>query len=385
MREIEDLIWQLDRFGHGMALLASGADEAFRKVVDLVLANGAPTPKLSAAQRGKLPALRRFNYSRNAMTEIERLAAMRLRGGRPAQEVLRLLKADLSQRLDASDALAKAVPEAILALEAVLDVEPFVPIASPLYTFSLRDLDGQTAFAQSLRSLALSEKLNMLDRFDPERARFEDAAQRLTKRLAELDAAQRESPWIKKLSPREVAFAQEIAARREAKLFAFLHGDWRRLKRRFKACYRGKPLTIGLALAVLADDYEAQAEVQREVEALARTYGYDHVRPLVDCLTRLTAESGRLEAPERALRDHCLREPKTAVRTVIALSHHREPVEKALVCLNAILEGHARTEPKALHAYLTSVAENLEAVSDLLPRLYELDRRNPEVSAAWRA
>jgi hypothetical protein len=383
IREIEDLIWQLERFDHGMALPANGADQTFRKVVDLVVANETPKPQLTSAQRGKLPAQMSFNRARNAMTEIERLAATRLRG--PAQEFLRFLKSDLSQRLDSPAALSKGIAEAISALEAVLDVEPFVPVASPLYNFSLRDLDAQTALAQSLRSLALSEKLNMLDRFDPERARFEDASRRLTQRLAELDEREKESSWLAKMSPREVIFAQEIAARREGKPFAFLHGDWRRLKRRFKACYRGSPLTIRFALAELAAEQEARAEVHREIEALAGTYGYFHVQPLLDCLTRLALGTGRLEAPERALLDHCLREPKIAVRTVIALSQRREAMETAISSLDAFLDGHTGSEPKALHAYLKAVAGNMEAVADLLPLLYDLDRRNPDVSVAWRS
>ncbi|MFI6681659.1 AAA domain-containing protein [Kribbella sp. NPDC050470] len=150
------------------------------------------------------------------------------------------------------------------------------------------------ALAELGRVISPLADRNLVDAIDPRSA----TAQRLNASAADrehLIATERSawaeaSGWNEPLTPTDARSALKLAQSKEGTLFAFLSGDWRRLKSlintRFDTTTRAVRPTIVELLTDLIAAHDATAAVQQHAEQTQREWGTDDPRQL---LTRLTA------------------------------------------------------------------------------------------------
>ncbi len=383
--DVNAMITELEAFSHGMMAPVAGADFSLRKAIDLAVARGASEPMLDATAREMLPAWISLTGAREVIHDMERICQARLPAGMKCQELLRFVRSEIARRDRLLGFLAEAIPPARAALEGIASLARLVLSDDTGNAVTLEDIAAQSRLAVSLRRLAQKEKLQVLDRSHPERARFEDACEQLSSRGAELDRQEQcATQWIMRMSPQETSIALQIARRREGRSLSFLYGDWRRLKRRIKECHRGGVLSHVRALEELAAEHAARATHENEVKSVASAYGFNDLSALSDLLARTRNTVHNLSPAERALVDRCVADPAGATRIVLELAAESESLERAAERLDQMLQGYGRATPAALGAYLGVLQSNVETVGALLPRLTELVARSPGVAEAWR-
>ncbi len=383
--DINGMIAELEAFSRGMTAPAAGAGCSLRRVMNRAIASGATGPVLDAKAREMLPSLTSLGGAREAILDMERIAQARLPASMRPQDLLRFIRSEIALRERRLGFLAETVPATRAALEGIDSVSGLLLGANAGDELTFDDIVAQCRLAAALRQLAQNEKLQLLDRRHPERARVDEDCERLARRGAELDRQEREgTQWLIRLSAKETDIALQIARRREDQWLSFLHGDWRRLKRRIEECHRGEVLSHVHVLEQLAAEHAARARHEDEVKANATTYGFDDLGTLGDLLARVTDGLHPLSPPEKALVERCVAEPVSSTRVVLGLAGERQGLERVGERLDQILQGYGRATPAALSVYLAGLQDHVETVGELLPRLTELERRSPEVAEAWR-
>ncbi len=383
--EIDAMISELEAFSRGMTAPAAGADVSLRRVIDLAVARGSSGPMLDATAREMLPPWTSLTCAREAILDIERIAQARLPSAMKPQELLRLIRSEISRRDRLLGFLTETIPSARAALEGMGSLVRLAASAGTGDAGTFDDIAAQSRLAGALRQLAQTEKLQVLDRHHPERARFEESYERLSRRGTELDGQERAAThWITRLSAQETEIALQISRRREGRLLSFFHSDWRGLRRRIKECHRGDVLSHVHVLEQLAAEHAARVAHENDIKVTASAYGFTDLGALSDLLARVTNSAHDLSAPERALVDRCVADPTAATRIVLGLANECQNLERAAERLDQILEDYGRVTPAALDAYLGGLQSNMETVGELLPRLTELEARTPDVAEAWR-
>jgi hypothetical protein len=379
--DIEGMIAELEAFSQAMMAPAAGSDWPLRRVIDMAVARGATAANLDAVAREKLPSLASLAKAQAHVRDLERIAQAQMAERTPAHALLRFINAEIGRRDRPVGFLSTVVPAARAALDAI-DALSRIPLPGA-GELTLDDLAEQSRRAIALHGLARSDKLHLLDRRHPERARFEEACRRLLDQQAELDRAEQAAThWVTRPSADETEVALSIARRREGRWLSFLHGDWRRLKRRMRQCHRGEVLSFVHLLERLAAEHAARTALVKERKATAVTYGCDDLAAITDLLAHAADERRRFPA-EAALIAHCLAEPADAARTVLAMAAEGRTLETAREQLDQLLQGYGGATTAALRSYLADVETHLEAVGELLPHLARLAEGAPEVAAAW--
>src|SRR5262249_49137444 len=149
-----------------------------------------------------LPSLASLAKAQAHIRDLERIAQARPAERAPANALLRFINAGAGRPdrpvgfLPAAGPGARAAPAPIDALSRI-----------PLPSASELTLDGiaeQSRRAIALQGLARSDKLHLLDRRHPERARFEETCRRLLDQEAELDRAEQAAThWVTRPSADE--------------------------------------------------------------------------------------------------------------------------------------------------------------------------------------
>ena len=279
--EIDAMIAELEGFSRGMVAPAAGADCSLREAIDRAVGRGLSEPCLDGTAREMLPAWTNLASAREAILDIERIAKAQLPIEIKPQEFLRFVRSEIAHRERLRAFLTDTIPPARAALDRIDALARLSLSEGTTHALTFDDIAAQSRLAVELRQLAQNEKLHLLDRHHPDRARFQYAYDRLSRRGAELDAqAQAAAHWATRPSPHETEVALQIARRREGRLFSFLYGDWRRLRRRIKECHRGEVLSHVAVLEQLATEHAARASHIREATAVASTYGVDDLGAL---------------------------------------------------------------------------------------------------------
>jgi hypothetical protein len=382
---IEGMIAELEAFSQAMMAPAVGTELPLRRVIDMAVARGATSPNLDAAVREVLPSLASFSKAREHIRDLESIAQARGMNDRaPAHALLRFINAEVGRRDRPVGFLSAAVPAARAGLDAI-DALSRIPL--PVDGAGELTIDGiaeQNRMAIALRNLAGSEKLHLLDRCHPERARFEESCARLLDRGTELDRREQAAVhWVTRLSADETEVALGIARRREGRWLSILHADWRRLKRRIRECHRGEVLSFVHLLERLAAEHTARAAHEKERKSKAATYGFDDLGVLTDLLAYASDKQRRSPA-EAVMIERCIAHPEDAARTILAMAAERPALETAREQLDQVLQSYGRATTATLRTYLAGVETHLEAVGEFLPHLARLVGGAPEVADAWR-
>ncbi|WP_421735557.1 AAA domain-containing protein [Cellulomonas sp.] len=142
----------------------------------------------------------------------------------------------------------------------------------------------------------------------PAARRLQDATVAWREVEAAADAADRAaSGWREPLSAPDATAALEIARRREASVWKFLDGGWRRVKRLveagFDAADRQVRPTATAALELLVARYETAARADAFSQELARDWGHGDLAVLSDRIAAIRRYTGRLAVWRTRLAD----------------------------------------------------------------------------------
>ncbi len=281
---------QLSALEGAMGATPAGAEERLADVLRQSVACIDARPDLDAATRERLPGLADWRRWRDAVTTAERALRSRTGTGLLSASVERLIAPGLWDDDELVGKVSAAVARIEPQLAPLADLAPKLRGDAP----SLATLFAQCTLARRLAPAVEAGRAGVFDPASPEAADLRaglravaDAGDALARKQ------ERTAVWRDKLSPEETQAALSVARAKEGSFFAFLSGDWRRVKRLVRERTATEDMAVepsvtGL-LEALAAEHEAAAAVEDARRRTARDFGYDDL----DTLTALTDERDR--------------------------------------------------------------------------------------------
>jgi hypothetical protein len=384
--EIEALIGRLEAFSAAMTAPAGGGPFHVRGLMDRALADNIPPPRLSNREREQVPSWQDFLAGETALAQIERAVADTGNQRTAIAALLRTLRADVSRAPQPVAFLEQAGREARDHLE---EAKPAVRAAVPprgAGEASLETALRQSVLSKRLRVLAELDKLNLIDTGDPEANRLQKQLQQLAKldeALAQAESATR--GWTRKPGPQETEQALAVARAKEGSFFAFLSGDWRRVKQLVAINHKGAVSQHAAVLEQLLAEHTARAQRDEHAGKLRSQFALDDIEEVAAALAPHWQAAGEPADPhERMLIEACRRAPTDHARKVIQLAGAQAALERARDSLSRLFHDFETAPLDRIEAQLDTLDQVRDRAVDLARRLEALERVSPALATAWR-
>ena len=382
--EIDALTLKLHTFSDAMKQPA-GASGTVRALMDRAIGERIKPLALSNRDRERMPSWDAFLAGEHALRNVERL--VNASGNeRPAiAALLRMLRTDFVTEQRPIAYLEKTVPEAGVEIAAMCALAVAAVPTRQGDAVSVGTLHMQAVLAAKIRVLAEINKLNLLDRLDPEASRLQKQLQVLTKLDAELSVAENTNrAWTRKPSLRETEAALALAKQKEGSFFAFLSSDWRALKRMVAGQHNGDVTSFVILFERLAAEHAARAVHDEHDNRIKQTFGLDDVAEVRAAVEPHWRDGLQSTPAETALIDACLRDPHGRTRAVLKLASELPRLTRGRTSLDRLLRSYDDAPPTELADRLATLDTIKERAVELARRMSALEAGSPELADAWR-
>jgi predicted DNA-binding WGR domain protein len=409
---IHDLKGHYQRWGKNADRLAALTAERNRTVsalehhlglvtaFDAAASNGAPSLRALVRRAAALPQFDGDvgNATREQLPEVAAWDANRSMADaaqRAARESLGLQSlaehpfARLNARTVHDDRPFSIVEQAIDAAEAALGrmdswLEGGSVFASS--TFSLGSAVEGCALAERLQTTGLAQTISLLDPTSAESQGLRADEEKLEElREKAVQAQQDAGAWNERLSAVDTSAALDLAQAKEGSFFAFLSGDWRRLKQTIKhrydfSAHAVRPKLTHL-LEMLAASHDAEAELEAERQAIAKKLGTRELEALLSLRTELLDVTQRTDTQDKLILGLGRNGQAAAANEASQLPFVRQLRE----AVDLIIDGSTALSFDQIAEVLRDMRENLDELPDILPILKDIHTGDAAVSFALRS
>jgi hypothetical protein len=382
--EIEARLAELERFSAAMTAPVEADGPPLRELIEERLQNGAAPVEVPPAVKAAMPGWQAFQTARPILHQLRDALISSGYDGILARSPLRLLRGDLAHAPDATQRVERALPRAKTALadaaSVVGDIQSFLGRDDLAWDEAL----AIGALCRSVEPLAVAGRLAMLDADDAAARRLSGAMERVARLDARVEAARETaSGWADNVDVPDIKAVIAGAQKHEDKLFAFLHGEWRRAKKIVRTHYKGAERSIPKALQLLAELQRITADRDMVRQEMESDCGFEVTPELCTALERIWTAGSALADAERDAVRACL-DRADAADMVQKLARRSSALRRAEEELGTIFSGHTRLTHAAIAANLSELAETTGQIAEFAELLVDLDKTGPDVSQALR-
>ncbi|MCI4666418.1 MAG: AAA domain-containing protein [Neomegalonema sp.] len=333
-----------------------------------------------------LPSLSDWREGRDAARAME--GALRRMGSEPilARHPARFVSAEASADPALFERLSAALTELGPHLKKMGDAaglavwDGVAPLAA---------LFAQIDYAARLAPVAAAGRLRIMNPVSNEANAFRNDQRWLDEARETLERAQEKTKlWTEKLSDIETERALELARRHEGGLLSFMSSAWRQVKTEVEQRCKLHELAIRPLikdlLADLAEEHDAQKEVERHLKQLAANLGVRsgaEALQIVEERDRGTPAEGARATP---LLDLATRESEAASDRIQALAALKHSAEAARHAISTCFEGLEMLPVEHAFAALSELEAGRESLPAFAPALRALADAPDGVRAALR-
>ena len=382
--EIDALAAKLQTFSDAMKQQV-GSTSTVRGLMDRAIGERIKPLALSNRDRERMPSWDAFLAGETALRNVERLVDS-AGNERPAiAALLRMLRTDFVAQQRPIAYLENALPEAGAEIEAMRALMAAAVPTGQGSAVSIGALHTQAMLAAKIRVLAEINKLNLLDRLDPEASRLQKQLQALAKLEADLSQAESANrSWTRKPSPRETEAALALAKQKEGSFFAFLSSDWRALKRMVAGQHNGDVTSFVMLLERLAAEHSARFVRDEHDNRIKQTFGLDDVGEVRAAVEPHWRDGAVTTPAEKAMIEACLRDPQGRTRAILMLASAQQRLEHGRTSIDKLLRSYDDASPTELAGRLATLDAIKERAVELARRMSTLETGSPELAEAWR-
>ncbi len=380
--DIDALVATLDDFSKSMQLPAGDAGSV-RSLMTHALAERIIPVEVSSGDREKMPSWDAFRAGEAELLRVEKFLDGAGADRAAITTLIGHLRSDLARHERPVAFLDRVLPEVraeIAHLQGLREVA--APVAGKL---SFGDLQVQAALAARLRVLAEIDRLQWLDRHDPDAGRLQKQLQVLDKLDAALaQATVPNAGWMRLPPLGEAQSALALAQQKEGRLFSFLSGDWRALKRMVAEQYKGGSAAIVTLMQQVAEEHAARAKHEAQAATIRQTFAIDEIGDVQVALEPLWRGEIGTDAAGKAFLEACSKSPQPMRRALLQLASSHGQVLKARESVSQIFRAYDTASVEDLSAHAATMAAIKDKVVELARRMNALEISTPTLSEAWR-
>jgi len=356
---------KLDRLTDAMTAPALHSNAALGTLIRRVVELQAIAPKLTAADKERLPTHAEFARHCELLAKIA--SALDAVGAEPvlAKHPARLL----SRHILASDRPIEALTRQLA------EIGPKLATLPHANALALRDTYARVDFAIALRPLIQAGLLSLIDAASSAYKNWQRELKRVGKKVnAFAHAKSQASAWRDPLPRADLATALELAQRFRSMLFRFVFPSFWKLRGILRSRYDFAasvlPPTYVQALEQLSAQYAAEAEVVTLEREVAEELGIEELAPVREVVEKLHGEAP-VAAAERQMRAELAADGGgVTARALLAAAAEVTALRESL---GSLLQDYEHLSAAELADELKRLEQAIPVIPELVPVLRELE------------